>query len=360
MYKFYITISLLFFTFTKAQINTQFLPNEWIKTKTRMLDGSKNISEAFLTSKFNRWKITNQKLYTVSDPISANGQSSINYKLQQNFIKTSEESGYEIQKLTQDSLILIERINGIKEDDKIKKHWFIRSSIIKKKNINVHKNDSVVIANEHFTPTLNKGFAGDFLKEFNKKSRYPVFNLVGNIIFYPKKEKLQIQISNNSDQDVIKNQKNIDFIKTTIEKTYSNWNLNDFKNFNKVYLPFVIRSYYNRFDGGTSSGTTIFYFINDPNDIEKIYGIKMEDLILSNENFQKGVKAIEKENYEKAINYFLKSYEIDNRKIDALYNIVSIYSFKQDKINECKYLKMLMDLEQTEGIRNYNEKCIKQ
>lgn len=85
----------------------------------------------------------------------------------------------------------------------------------------------------------------------------------------------------------------------------------------------------------------------------------MENLRLSGENFEKGIKAFQTENYDKAIDYFLKSYEIDNRKIDALYNIASLFSLKQDKINECKYLKILSDLEQTQGMKSYNEKCSK-
>lgn len=184
------------------------------------------------------------------------------------------------------------------------------------------------------------------------------FDVIGNIVFYPKKGNLEVQIVNSTDKDVIKNQKNIELINSVIIKTYSNWNLSDFNNFDKVYLPFVIKSYYeNVGDGWSSKGTPIYYFIDNISDINKIYGIKMQDLRIADENFRNGVKAIQDNKHDKAINYFNKSYEIDNRKIDALYNIANIYLFKKDFTNECIYLQKLRDLKQVEGIKRYNEKC---
>jgi len=273
-------------------------------------------------------------------------------------MRTSLESAYEITKITSDTLIVVHRIKGINEDDKIEKLWFVKSSIIRNNYINKHKNDSILIANEHFTPTLNKNFIVEIHKSFLKKNNYPNFNLIGNIIFFPKKEKLELEINNADDKNVIENNKAIDYIKTTIEKTYNNWNLNDFKKFNKIYIPFIIKSESYKFKGGSHKGSPIFYFINNIDDVEKIYGIKMEDLRSSGENFRNGIIAYQDKKYEKAIDFFMKSYEIDNRKIDALYNIAAIYSLLKDKINMCECLKKLKDLEQTEGTKQYNENCL--
>lgn len=323
-----------------------------------MIDGSKNMSEPFLLSKFYMWTITKNKLCMDSDPINIYKENCIDYKLENNHIQTSLESGYEIKKLTIDTLIVEQRIKGINENDKLQKLWFVRSSNIRDNYISIHKNDSILIANEHFTPTLNKNFISDIHKYFLKKNYYPNFNLIGNIIFFPKNDKIELEINNSYDKNVIENKKAIDYIKTIIEKSFNNWNLNDFKDFNKVYIPFLIKSESYKNNGVEYKGSPIFYFINKIDDVDKIYGIKMEDLRSSGENFQNGIIAYQNKKYNKAIEFFMKSYEIDNRKIDALYNTAAIYSLLNDKINWCQCLKKLKDLEQTEGTKQYNENCL--
>ncbi|MDP2162328.1 MAG: hypothetical protein Q8K02_17745, partial [Flavobacterium sp.] len=158
--------------------------------------------------------------------------------------------------------------------------------------------------------------------------------------------------------NVIKNKKAINEINTIIEKTYDDWNLTDFEGFKKVYIPFIIRSKSNNSKGASYKGSPIFYFINDINDFDKFYGIKLEDLRSSAENFEKGITAYQNKKYEKAISFFLQSYKFDARKIDALYNIAAIYSLLNDKVTMCEYLKKLKDLEQTEGTKQYNQNCL--
>lgn len=358
MHKYFSIIFLLLTSVVNSQINSHYLTGAWVNVKNRMIDGSKNISESFSSSKFYLLQISNKKLCMDSDPVNSYEESCIDYKLENNFIRTSLEYGYEITKLTADTLIVVERIKGITENDKLKKLWFVNSAIIKNNYISKYKNDSILIANEHFTPTLNKNLITEIHKNFLKKNNYPNFNLIGNIIFFPKNRKLEIEISNTDDKNVIENAKGIDYIKTTIEKTYNNWNLTDFESFNKVYIPFVIKSESYKHKGGGYKGSPIFYYIDNIDDVEKIYGIKMEDLRSSGENFQNGIIAYQNKKYEKAIDFFMKSYEIDNRKIDALYNVASIYSLINDKTNMCQCLKKLKDLEQTEGTKQYNKNCL--
>jgi tetratricopeptide (TPR) repeat protein len=358
MYKYLLIILLLHTSIANSQINGQYLTGEWTKVKSRMIDGSKNISESFLSSKFYTWRISSKNLCMDSDPINSDEEYCLDYNLENNFMRTSLESAYEITKITSDTLIVVHRIKGINEDDKIEKLWFVKSSIIRNNYVNKHKNDSILIANEHFTPTLNKNFMDDILKNFMKRNKYPNFNLIGNIIFYPKQRKLELEILNSLDKNVIENKKDVDFIKSTIEKTYDSWTLNDFNNFTKIYIPFLIKSQSYKYNGGGFKGSPIFYFINNIDFVEKIYGIKMEDLRSSNKNFNNGFIAFQDKKYEKAIGFFEKSYEIDNQKIDALYNIAAIYSLLNDKTNMCICLKKLKDLEQVQGTKQYNDNCL--
>ncbi|MDP2161034.1 MAG: hypothetical protein Q8K02_11165, partial [Flavobacterium sp.] len=183
MYKYFSIIFLLFTSAANSQINSDYLTGEWVKVKNRMIDGSKNVSETFSSSKFYMWQISTHRLCMDHDPINSYIENCFEYKLEDNFIRTSLESGYEITKLTTDTLIVVERIKGIDENDKQQKLWFVKSSIIKNNYISKHKNDSILIANEHFTPTLNKNFIKEINKNFMKKTLYPNFNLIGNIVF---------------------------------------------------------------------------------------------------------------------------------------------------------------------------------
>ncbi|MFK7031519.1 tetratricopeptide repeat protein [Flavobacterium oreochromis] len=353
MHKYLSIIILLISNQVLSQTNTQNLIGEWIQVKNRMADGSKNLTQTFSSSMYNRWKFFSNKLCIESDPINSYKENGIDYKLQNNYIKTSSESGYEIAKLTSDSLIVIQRMKGVNENDKLEKIWFVKSAIIRNEYINKHKNDTILTANEYFTPTLKKNFINEIHKNFLNKTSYPNFNLSGKIVFYPKKEKIEVEITNIENKNSINDKKAVEYIQKTIQKTYPYWDLNDFKNFNKVIIPFVIKSESTQ----TYKGSPIFYFI-DINDIDKVYGIKLEDMRLSGQNFENGIKAFQEKKYENAIEFFKKSFEIDPRKIDALYNIVSIYSLLNDKTNRCAYLKKLYDLEQTEGIKMYKENCI--
>lgn len=352
--------SLIFIVqFFHSQINNNELKYEWIKVKTQMLDGSRCLSESFSSNKFFRLKITDSKICMDSDPISAEGEGCIDYKLDKNLIKTSPVFSFEIVKLTQDSLIIVEKTKNIEENDKIKKHWFVKASIVRDGFLKTHRNDSIIIATEKFTPTIKENFAVNIHSNFNKKGKYPQFVLMGNLVFFPKKEKLELEILNTDDKDIIQNRKNIESIQLLFEQSYKKWNLNDFKRFNKVSIPIIIKSYKEYIgEGWSSKGTPIYYFINNVADISKIYGPNLENIKLSNENFQAGIKAIESQKFEKAINHFNKSYELDDRNIDALYNIINIYSFQKDIKNECKYLKILKNLEQIEASKNFDKKCL--
>ena len=263
MYR-YILISLILFNnIVYSQIDTHLLNGEWVKVKNRMVDGSKNLSESFSSSKFLMWKISNKKICMDSDPVNSIEETCLDFDLVKNLIRTSSESGYEINKLTSDTLIVIQKIKGINENDKLEKLWFVKSTIIRNNYLNKHKSDSILIANEHFTPTLSKKFITEIHKQFLKKSNYPNFDLIGNLVFFPKEEKLEVEINNSNDKNVIENNEEISYIVRTIEKSYDNWKLNDFKNFNKIYIPFIIKSESYKFKGGSHKGTPIFYFLEN-------------------------------------------------------------------------------------------------
>ncbi|WP_343610393.1 hypothetical protein [Chryseobacterium oranimense] len=348
MYKY---ISLLFiFILIKmnAQINKQLIDN-WTRVKSSMLDGSRDLSEN--DQRILTWKITDNKLCEYMHPIFEDMKTCMDIKIEGQSIKASALAFYEIEKLTSDSLVVISRINGETSADKIKKIWFVRTSKFRNEYLSKIKSDSTITASRYFTPTLKKNIFPDIF------DRYPNdFLISGNIIIYPKKHAVNIQHENTNQSK--KSLESIEFLKSTLEKSYHLWNLEGFENFDQVSIPFNIENktkYMGSFQGATMSFS---FFRSELKSSNKI-PVKIENKLLSNETFLKGIKAVDDKKLDKAIELFNKAFELNNTNTDALYNIVSISLSKNDVTTACTALKKLKDFEQTEGTKIFNEKCLK-
>ncbi|MBB6333351.1 tetratricopeptide (TPR) repeat protein [Chryseobacterium sediminis] len=276
----------------------------------------------------------------------------MDFKLEKELMKTSDLVAYQIEKLTSDSLIVIQKVTGIDSPDKIRKMWFIKSSIILNNFVKEKKNDSVIIASENFTPALKRNIISEIFDNYSQKDFSHDFNLKGNILIFPKKQKIEVE-TENKDQTKA-NQKGIAFFKTTLEKNYHLWDLTGFEKFEKIIIPYNINS---RSGNLGNEVNTISIVFHDYSDDTKGFPVSIKNKKLSLENFDKGVDASNSNKFEKAIQFFNEAHEYDNTNTDALYNIVSI-SIAQNKTDvACTALKKLKDLDQKEGIKLYNEKC---
>ncbi|UQB68856.1 tetratricopeptide repeat protein [Epilithonimonas zeae] len=355
MYK-YIIIFFLIFIQTKSQVDNKLLVNDWTKVKTKTIDGSKDLSEPFSISKYYNWKITPKQICMKTESIYVQPNGCYDYTIDKQTLRTTPDSGYRIIKLDNDSLIVVEDVKGKTEKDKVKKMWFVKTSKIIDEYKSKTKNDSVLKATAFFTPTLNNYLLLEVAKDFQKKNTYPSLLFKGNLIIYPKIKQIDLL----ANEEKFNLDKNFLIIKTAINKSFNNWNLDSFQTFDKIYIPFILESKMEKMKGGmTFKGVRIYFFMDDFSDIPKVYGPKMEDLELAQEYFQKAVKYLQNKNYDKAIDFFNKGYELNNSKVDALYNIVSIYSALKDKPNMCLTLKRLKDLEQVDGTYLYNNHCVK-
>jgi tetratricopeptide (TPR) repeat protein len=351
MYKYFL---LIFFISIKinSQINPQLLSNHWTRVKVRTADGSKVLTE--LDSRFFQWKLTNNKLCEILNPILLDNQKCIDYQFENNFISTYPLSGYKIEKLDNDSLIVTEKLNGVSAPDKLKKYWFVKTSNIEKDYIEKNKNEKIITADKYFTPTLNKNIVEEILNKYNEKNYYPNFKLMGNIIIYPKNEKIEVEVLNK--EELKNDSKYVEVIKSIIENSYASWSLVRFKNFEKVYIPFTINSKSGKAEKYNSIG--FVYFTNNMTGIAEPMKSK-RDIFLSKKTFNNGLIALQDKKYEKAINLFGEAYEQDDKNIDALYNIAAVYGIMDDSKNACIALKKLKDLGQTEATKIFNEKCSK-
>lgn len=261
----------------------------------------------------------------------------------------SDKAAYQIETLTPDSLVVVEKIEGITFPDKIRKIWFVKTSALVKDFADKEKNDSIVITSRNVTPTLTKDIIGEMQRTYLQKNYIHDFTIDGEIMIFPKEQKIVVKTDNK--KQTKDNQICIDLFKTTLQNNFRAWDIIGFENFEKIIIPY---HFYSKGDRG--SGSIAFY--NSVSDKEgNGIVINIKDKFVSVENFNKGLKAINNQKFDNAIYFFNQAYEFDNTNTDALYNIVSISLAQNKKDVACAALKKLKDLGQIEGIKLYKEKC---
>lgn len=348
MYRFLLFLFLLTSLQVFSQINTQLLSNSsWTRVKSKMVDGSRDLSPE--SHRFLVWKINGDKICEYIDPWFVDRKECINFKFENNLIRLSDKSVYQIEALTPDSLVIVEKIDGETFQDKIRKMWFIKTSVLVKDFVDKEKGDSIVITSQNVTPTMRKEIISEIWDIYLQKKYVHDFNVDGEIIIFPKKQEVEVKTGNKKQNK--NNQASIDLFKTTLQKNYKVWDITGFENFEKIIIPY-------RFRSQAEEGSSNIAFSNRVPDKEiKGIIINIKNKFASAENFNKGLGALKSQKTDNAIYFFNEAYNYDNTNTDALYNVVSI-SLAQNKTEiACTAIKKLKDLEQTEGIKLFKEKC---
>jgi hypothetical protein len=348
MYKFFLLLFLSVSLQLSSQINIQLLSNtSWTYVKSSMLDGSRDLSSE--SYRFLVWKIKGNNICECIDPWAIERTKCKDFKFEKNLMMLSDKSAYEIETLTSDSLIVIQKVDGITFPDKIRKMKFVKTSILVKNFTNDSKGDSIIITSRNITPTLTKGIITEMMDLYSQKKSVHNFIVDGEVIIFPKKQKIEVKTDNKKQNK--DNQKSIDLFKASLQKDYKLWDITGYENFDKIIIPYRLKS-----EMEDGSGSLAFY---NKVQIKESKGtlVNVKDRRVSSENFNKGLGAINSQKFDNAIYFFNQAYEYDNTNTDALYNIVSISTAQNKTDVVCTALKRLKELEQTEGIKLYNEKC---
>ncbi len=339
-------ITILSFNLNFGQNNLSEIYGNWIKYKVEMKDGSKLFDRFLEDSTYIEYSINKQKLCINSNPIHKTNESCLDYTLINNFIKTSQYSGLLIEKITNDSLIVSEKIDGL-TNDKLKRFYFKKQELVLSKFKEENKNKRNIIASKLFTPKTNSTIELELNKAF--KNNFSNFELISNLKIYPKEKRVKTQITFSTQKDSSR----IRTIKKVIDSSFEKWNLTNFNEFESIELPFVLKSEITK----RYWGIKVIFFTNDLNEFEIVYGGKLEDMRKSSELFEKGIKTYQEKKYLKAIEYFTESYKIDPKNIDALYNKAAIYFESRDKKNACIVWKEISELGQINGKELYQNNC---
>lgn len=332
-----------------SQVNTSSLANSsWTSVQSKMMDGSRDLSPESFRSLV--WKFNGNKLCENIHPWALAANKCGNVKIENDLIKTADKRVYQIEKLTADSLVVVEKWEIKMTPDKIKRMRFVSTANMIRDFVSHQKSDSVVISSVNVIPALKKDLVSDIQNILNKKNTDYDIMLEGQIFIFPKAQK--VEITTDGKKLNSKNQANADLFKKTLQESFKAWDLTGFEQFEKIIIPYRFLSKQEEGFGTFSFSPKIL--------LKETSGILpvIKNKYTSTDNFNKGYKAVENQKFDNAIYFFNQAFEYDNTNVDALYNVVSI-SLSQNKTNvACAALTKLKELEQTEGMKLYKEKCL--
>ena len=273
-------ITILFFNFTFGQNDISKISGKWIKLKSEMKDGSKLFSRFEEDSTFIEYTINTNQICINSNPIHKTNQSCVDFTLVNNLIKTSQYSGYIIEKITNDSLTLSEKIDGL-ANDKLRRFYFVKQNVLISNFKEKNKNNYNIVASKLFTPKTSSTIEIELNNAFN--NNYSNFELIGNLKIFPKENRIKTQITFSTQKDSTR----IRTIKKVIDNSFDKWKLTDFNEYESIELPFVLKSEITK----TYWGIKVIFFTQDLNELEIISGGKAETNRKGSELFNKGIKA---------------------------------------------------------------------
>jgi hypothetical protein len=295
-----------------SQINKSDIIGKWIQFKTEMKDGSRSLSKFIKDSTYSDFTIYPNSLifnsnpmlkgygkeigYSVSGFTGKTSNLDIKYTLEGNLLKTSATSGFSIEKIANDTLIICDKIDGL-EDDKLTRNYYINEKKVVEREYEKVKNKKDIIANKFFTPKLNETLESEIFKVI--QNDYLNLDLTGTLTIFPKSNKITTEINYSSKDKPSK----IKLITNIINNSFEKWDLEGFKEFESIKIPFILRCV----SDDKSRGVKILYFTNTLADFKLNYGPTLGEMRKYQDFFDKGVEAFDKKNFLKAADYFAKA-----------------------------------------------------
>ena len=329
-----------------SQIKKDNLLGSWIKVKTEMKDSSRLIPIYPDYVKYIQFHFLRNKLITNYYPAQNNKANSNVYQLRGNTVFITKHLRYEVEKLTKDSLVLVEHMNWL-EDDKLKRFYLIKKEKLIEEEKLKNKGSSHLIANPHYTPTFKHNLALLLNRVLKKKHRNQKLKGTINISLKEKQVKVDITYRNTKD---IRQEK---LITNYLEQSFKSWDLKEFKSYSIITIKFAIIVEKTK----TYRGLSIELLSNSFTQLLGRYGLTYEQQFDGNKYFNKGVESYKSGDYKLAMEYFTKSFELNHTKVDALYNRAASYLELKQYNKACTDWKTLLKLGQKRGERLYLQYC---
>ncbi len=314
------------------------LNGDWRLYHAEMKDGSKLRKYEISENQFYFVSFKDTKIKFSSSPLEAR-PNWINFDPYYFFLKTSDWAGYDIEKLTRDTLQLAENFKDSK-DSELKRFFFLQET---RYQSNIKKNyigRDTLIASNNYTPKLFVNLERILAENF----RGHITNfLIGGVIrldLTTQKADVIIKVNNT------KNQKLENKLTKIIQEKYAVWDLSEVKQFKIIDIPF---NFYGKSVKNFTSVRMIFFSDESP--------YRKHNPIKSAEYFNIGISAYETGDLNKAVLYFEKAYAEDYKNINALFNKSLMYFGLGKKEEACYDWKKLAEMDHQQAEELYRINC---
>jgi len=344
---FYLILSITIFSNVNAQIKKADLLGSWIQTKTGMKDSSELIP--VYKDYIKHFDITfEKKKYHINYYPAQKFQNATNsYRFKKNKIVVSKHYALEIEKLTKDSLVIVEQMKGL-DDDKLKRHYLIKKEKIVNKQKIIHQGLNKITANPYYTPLFTDNIKLYLNRGLNRN--HTNLDLKGIIKIYPQKNDIKTIITFRDKTGLYQENMIVELLNNSCHL----WDLKYFENYEEVDIEFVIIM---TRKGKNSYGLKIGLLTNSFNQLRGLYGLTYTQITDGNKYLKTGIKYYINKDYKNAIKNFTKSFESNHTLVDALYNRALCYYDTKQYLNACLDWKILSDLGQKRAEKLFNENC---
>lgn len=211
-----------------SQSNYYKIQGNWVSVKNLSKNNNVIIDDFYI-----KFTFKGSNLYVNSQPTYANNNNPILFAIEGNLIKTSkiDDSGYIIEKVTKDTLILSNSF----EDYKAMRFLMINEKTLITENLKKQEGNDVLMVDKYTTPVqkkdilflVNNFFRGTIEDNFEISGVFKI-NLVAN----------NVETILTSSEVPAKRLKKL---KEILDKTFDYWDLSLFDKFKSVEIPFTIR-----------------------------------------------------------------------------------------------------------------------
>ncbi|ESU28537.1 hypothetical protein FLJC2902T_19100 [Flavobacterium limnosediminis JC2902] len=187
----------------------------------------KNINNSYL-----KFTFKGNNLHINNDPTIEDLQAPVLFTMKGKLAKTSRvsESGYMIEKISKDSLILSDSFNS-----GAKRYFFINNEILKNESLKKNDGKEILITTKYHTPVQRKSISNHVFDKI-KNGMDGDFYIEGTIKLNLEEKKVETIILS----DDLENKKKLAKITELINKTYDFWDVSGFEKFKIIELPFQL------------------------------------------------------------------------------------------------------------------------